>query len=101
MDTDDRLLSEKLARAVELLADAFAVRSVRHALIGGLAVSMRGRPRYTLDVDVLVDVTQLALPGLLEELVERGFAIDQGVVITEYVREHITSFLFGPVLRDA
>jgi hypothetical protein len=33
MDTDDRLLSEKLALAVELLADVFAARSVRHALI--------------------------------------------------------------------
>jgi hypothetical protein len=28
-------LSEKLTLAVELLADAFTARSVRHALIGG------------------------------------------------------------------
>ncbi len=45
MDINDGLLSEKLALAVELLADVFAARSIRHALIGGLAVSMRGRPR--------------------------------------------------------
>jgi hypothetical protein len=100
MDSDDRLLSEKLALAVELLADAFAARSVRHALIGGLAVSLRGRPRLTQDVDVLVDVPEIALPGLLAELVEHGFAIDLALVIDEYVHEHMTSFRFGPVRID-
>jgi hypothetical protein len=100
MDTDDRLLSEKLALAVELLADVFAARSVRHALIGGLAVSMRGRPRLTQDVDVLVEVPQIELPGLIEALVERGFSIDPAVAIKEYVRDHMTSFQLGPVRID-
>ena len=56
MDSDRRHLSEQLVQAVESLAEAFAARSVRHALIGGLAISMRGRPRLTQDVDFLVDV---------------------------------------------
>jgi hypothetical protein len=47
MPADRDLLSDELVRAVECLAEAFAVRSVRHALIGGLATAMRGRPRYT------------------------------------------------------
>ena len=51
MDTDAGPLSHELVRAVELLSDAFAIRSIRHALIGGLATSMRGRPRFTRDVD--------------------------------------------------
>jgi hypothetical protein len=100
MDTDDRHLSEELVLAVDSLADAFAARSVRHALIGGLAISMRGRPRLTQDVDFLVDVPQLALPGLLDDLVERGFSLDPAVVIKEYVREHITAFSFGAVRID-
>ena len=90
-----------MVRAVELLSDAFAVRSIRHALIGGLATSMRGRPRLTRDVDFLLDVPQLTLPGLLDDLVERGFSLDPAVVvIAEYVREHITAFSFGPVRID-
>jgi hypothetical protein len=100
MDTDRRLLSEELVLAVESLADAFAARSVRHALIGGLAISMRGRPRFTQDIDFLVDVTQIALPGLLDDLIERGFSLEAAVVIKEYVREHITAFSFGPVRID-
>jgi hypothetical protein len=100
MDTDAGPLSHELIRAVELLSSAFAVRSIRHALIGGLATSLRGRPRFTRDVDFLLDVPQLALPGLLDDLLERGFSLDRAVVITQYVREHITAFSFGAVRID-
>jgi hypothetical protein len=51
MDIDRRLLSEELVLAAESLAESFAARSVRNALIGGLAISMRGRPRLTQDID--------------------------------------------------
>jgi hypothetical protein len=100
MDTDRGFLSDELVQAVESLSDAFAGRSIRHALIGGLATSMRSRPRLTQDVDFLVDVPQLALPALLDELSERGFSLDRAVVINEYVREHITAFSFGTVRID-
>jgi hypothetical protein len=69
-------LSEELVLAVDSLAEAFAARSVRHALIGGLAISMRGRPRLTQDIDFLVDVTQIALPGLLDGLFGRGYSLE-------------------------
>ena len=71
-----------------------------HAPTGGLAVSMRGRPRLTQDIDFLVDVPQIALPGLLDELVERGFSLEPAVVMNQYVREHITAFSFGRVRID-
>jgi hypothetical protein len=61
MGIDRGLLSEELVLAVDSLAESFAVRKVRHALIGGLAISMRGRPRLTQDFDFLVDVSQIAL----------------------------------------
>ena len=61
---------------------------------------MRGRPRLTTDIDFLVDVPQIALPGLLDDLIERGFSLDPAVVIRQYVREHITVFSFGAVRID-
>jgi hypothetical protein len=100
MDIDRQLLADELVLAVESLADAFAARSVRHALIGGLAISMRGRPRLTQDIDFLVDVRQIVLPGLLDDLIARGFSLEPAVVIKEYVRENITAFSFGPVRID-
>jgi Nucleotidyl transferase AbiEii toxin, Type IV TA system len=100
MDIERGLLSEELVSAVDSLAEAFAARSIRHALIGGLAISMRGRPRFTQDIAFLVEVSQIALPGLLDDLVERGFSLEPLVVIKEYIRENITAFKYGPVRID-
>ena len=100
MSIDHGLLTDGLDRAVEMLAESFAARSIRHALIGGLATSLRGRQRSTQDVDFLLDVPQIDLPGLLDDLIERGFTLDPSVVIPEYVRQHITAFSFGAVRID-
>jgi hypothetical protein len=100
MPAEYDLLANELVRAVELLVEAFAARSIRYALVGGLATLMRGRPRFTQDVDVLLDVPQLVLPSLLEELTQRGFTLDRDTVIREYVREHVTAFRFGSVRID-
>jgi hypothetical protein len=100
MAAEHEPLADDLIRAVELLADTFAARSIRYALVGGLATLLRGRPRFTQDVDILLDVPQLALPGLLDELVERGFELDRATVIREYVYEHLTAFRFGSVRID-
>lgn len=99
VDEDSRLASD-LARAVELLAAAFAAKSVRYALIGGLATLARGRPRFTQDVDMLVDVPQIVLPPLLEELRDAGFEFDMMTVIRQYRDEHLTVLRFGSVRID-
>ncbi len=100
MPAEHDLLADELIRAVELLADTFAAKAIRYAIVGGLATVMRGRPRFTQDVDVLLDVPQLVLPGLLEELARLGFTFDMATVIRQYVRDHITAFQFGSVRID-
>ncbi len=100
MDTDDRPLADELVQAVVSISEAFDARSIRYALIGGLATFLRGRPRHTRDADFLLDVPQVALPGLLDDLVVRGFGLDPAVVIREYVRDHVTSFPFGRIRID-
>jgi hypothetical protein len=81
-------LATELIRAVEILSETFADRSIRYALIGGLATMMRGRPRFTQDVDVLLEVPQLSLPPLLDDLSSRGFSLDVGTVVKQFVQEH-------------
>ncbi len=100
MAIDSNLMPGDSVQAVESLAEAFDARSIRYALIGGLAFVLRSRPRFTQDVDFLLDVPQIVLPGLLDDLIERGCALDPAVVIKEYVREHVASFPFGRVRID-
>jgi len=100
MPSDHDSLAGDLIRAVEILAEVFEARGVRYALLGGLAAMLRGRPRFTADIDILLDVPQIALPGLLDDLVERGFSIDRDTVIRQFVREHMTSFRYGAVRID-
>lgn len=66
----------ELAQAVRTLATVFDERQVQHALIGGLAVGLRSRPRATQDADFIVSVSALDFPGLLESLAGKGFQID-------------------------
>jgi hypothetical protein len=100
MPIDPDLLPDDSVQAAESLTEVFEARSVRYALIGGLAFVLRGRPRYTQDVDFLIDVPQVVLPKLLDELIDRGVMLDPAVVIKEYVRESMTSFPFGGVRID-
>ena len=86
--------------AIGLIAEVFAARSINYAIIGGIGVLFRGRARYTEDVDVILQVPQVALPGLLDALSEKGFTIDAEKVIREYVQNGITKFHFGHVVID-
>ena len=74
------------------LVDAIAVlesRSIKFALIGGLAVSLRGQPRMTFDVDlvILADIEQaLQLASELSDTpFEPLFAGVEQVVSTSFI----------------
>jgi hypothetical protein len=101
MQLESTFLPGDSVLAVESLAEAFDARSIRYALIGGgLAFVIRGRPRFTQDVDILLEVPQIVLPVVLADLIERGFSLDTTVVIKEFVEEHLASFAFGRVRID-
>lgn len=100
MPSDSESLAGDLIGAVEILAEVLEARRVRYAILGGLATMVRGRPRFTQDVDVLLHVPQLVLPGLLDELVERGFTIDRESVVRQYAHEHMAVFHYGVVRID-
>ncbi len=90
----------RLLTALEALADAFERPGVRYALIGGVAVSLRGHARTTNDLDFVVEVPQLALPGLLADLAGRGFNVDEVAATAEFVRHHMIAFDFQGVRID-
>lgn len=84
---DDR--ADPLQEALAIGAAALERHDVRYALIGGLATGYRSRPRYTKDIDVIIDVSAVSLPGLLADLRDRGFTFDERTVIADFTRHHM------------
>lgn len=90
----------RLLTALEALAESLDRPGVRYALIGGLAVSLRGNPRTTNDIDLVVDVPQNGLPGLLADVAGRGFTLDEMTAVAEFVRHHMIAFDYQGVRID-
>lgn len=89
-----------LVSAVASIAAVFGRRTVRHALIGGLAVGLRSRPRSTKDADFIVNVPALTLPAVLEDLVAEGFNIDVIDTIRRWSADRLVVFFKGQVRID-
>ena len=51
-------------------------------------------------MDFLVEVPPIALPGLLDDLIERGFTLDPTIVIKQHVWEHVASVPFRGIRID-
>jgi hypothetical protein len=83
-----------------LVSEAIRRAGVSYALIGGLAVGYRTELRFTRDVDCLLRVPQLKLPGLLDDLIAHGFTCDPTTTIREWTQEHMTTISFRGVLID-
>lgn len=98
-DTPEPLAGD-LVTALETLGEVFDTQRIRYAVLGGLATILRGRPRFTQDIDILLEVPQIALPRLLDELADRGFTLDSDTVIRQFVQHHMTAFRFGVVRID-
>jgi predicted nucleotidyltransferase len=89
-----------LQQAFEALVTTFNERGIRYAIIGGIAMIQHTRVRATDDIDALLSVPQIALPGLLEALCARGFSIDIATTIGE-LRDHgLSSVRFQAVIVD-
>jgi predicted nucleotidyltransferase len=85
---------------LDRLAQILNERQVAYALIGGLGVVVRGEVRATRDIDLLLQVPQLELPGLLDALVVAGFTLDVTAAIQTWNRDHLLDFTCGSVRVD-
>src|SRR5436309_5109326 len=93
-------LPQHLLTALLELAAALEQFHVRYALVGAVASGYRSRPRFTEDLDFLLDVPQLVLPGLLEELRERGFSFEMEPTIRDWVQQHLAVLKFNGIQID-
>ena len=79
-------LSDEMRKALDEATAAMDRYAVSYALIGGLAASYRSQPRFTKDIDFLLQVPQLVLPRLLE-FGEKVYEADPKPVIGDVGRE--------------
>jgi predicted nucleotidyltransferase len=89
-----------LRKAFEALVETLNERGINYAIIGGLATIQHTRPRATIDIDALLTVPQISMPGLFQALEQKGFSVNLKKNIVE-LRDHgLTSIHFGSVLVD-
>src|SRR5438105_3818306 len=100
MDSEITILAGSLVSGLRHLTEALHGLHIRHCLIGGLAVGYRSRPRFTVDVDLVLEIPQLKLPTLLEELEKRGFTFDTQKTIKEWTKDHLTTLAYNGVRID-
>lgn len=100
MSADSIPLSADLDFALQTLSTVLPSHQARFALIGGIATGIRSRLRFTEDIDMVVNVPAICLPGLLEDLISRGFTIDVMKVIEEWSRNQLIVFHFKGIRID-
>jgi hypothetical protein len=88
MPPDLPQLPQNLLTGLMELVQALDRLHLRYALIGGVAAGYRSGPRFTEDLDFLVEVPQVLLPALLDDLHARGFEFDSEKAIREWTQEH-------------
>jgi hypothetical protein len=101
-NTDDSLppTGTAIRQAFEALVSTLQQRRVRYAIIGGIATIQHTRVRTTDDIDVLLTVPQMAMPGLFEALRDSGFQLDVLKNMLEFRDDGLTTLRFGSVLVD-
>jgi hypothetical protein len=93
-------LPQDLQAGLLQMVEALNALKLRFTLIGGIAVGYRSRPRFTRDIDFLLEVPQLVLPSLLQDLQDRGFSFDTAKTIREWTRDHLTVLNYHGVTID-
>lgn len=100
MDNERDVSMEELFDVLAMVVEALEEHRVTYALIGGMATSYRSQPRFTKDVDFLLQIPQVTLPGLLDTLAAQNYRFDQLAVIREWIQHHMVVLTYRGVRID-
>ena len=100
MAAESAIIPEDLRDALTTAAETLNAHRIAYAVIGGLAAGHRSQPRFTKDLDILLQVPQIQLPGLLEALKQRGFEFDLSTTIREWTQHHVANLTFRGIPID-
>jgi hypothetical protein len=100
MATDSPILPQDLVDALVTCTETLNERGIAYAVIGGMAAGFRSQPRFTKDVDFLLRIPQLQLPGLLESLEAKGLEFEMLTTIREWTQNSMTRLSFHGIRVD-
>ena len=69
----------------EKIFKVFKKHKIKYIIAGGLAVNLYGVPRFTKDVDILIDITPINLSRLKKALIELGYTPKAPVSAEEFL----------------
>jgi hypothetical protein len=100
MANDPPVPLDLLEKGLTTAADVLSRHSIKYAVIGGMAAGFRSQPRFTKDIDFLLQVPQLQLPRVLEDLAEQGFVFDELAAIRAWTQDHMTVLFYHGMRID-
>ena len=89
-----------LQGALRAITEVLERHHIAYALTGGLALGQHGVLHATQDVDLLLSIPQVKLPGVLEDLEAAGCAFDMGQTLREWVQHHMTQLAWRGIRID-
>ena len=89
-----------LQGALQAVVEVLERHRIAYALTGGLALAQHGVIHATQDVDLLLSIPQVKLPGVLDDLQAAGFDFDQDHTIREWVQHHMTQLVWRGIRID-
>ena len=101
--TDIALKRTKVTPSVQVVERAFGIlegKGLSYAVIGGLAAAVHGFVRPTVDVDLVLLVPKVGMPGLFEAFASSGFEVDLPKATRELSQDGFTSIACGRVDVD-
>src|SRR5688572_11394049 len=98
--SEEERSTNTLSEAFDRSAEALLAAGASYALIGGFAVAYHGLPRPTRDIDLLLSIPRIQLPGVLEKFSERGFTFELERVIRELGKDHFSAIQYQGVRVD-
>jgi predicted nucleotidyltransferase len=100
MAPEPAISEQDLSTALTEAVAALEQMRIKYAVIGGIATSFRSQPRYTKDLDFLLQIPQVTLAKLLEEFARRGFNFDEVKTIREWTQQHMTTLSYRGIRID-
>ena len=96
-----RLLSQRLMRCgAEEFFELLNRNKVRYLIVGGYAVAIHSRPRFTNDIDIWIDVGELNAGRVLKVLEDFGFA-GMGISLDDLLKpDQVIQLGYAPLRID-